>query len=152
MLVLALACGANAVRRASGPTPHGVGGVDAATDGERVGVDAEAPVDPLVELAASQDRIAPGMREVQRRHLELRDGGQIELPAPTVDTCFRVAFAAKELVEVSFVDGSGASLAEARGTSPRLGPRGPVCVRAGQTSTLSLRGAGAVDALIWASP
>ena len=110
MLVLALACGAHAVRRASGPPPHGFGGVDAAADGERVGVDAEPPVDPLVELAASQGRIAPGMREVQRRHLELRDGGQIELPAPMVDTCFRVAFAAKELLEVSFVDGSGASI------------------------------------------
>jgi len=107
----------------------------------------------MAQLAAYQDRVAPGMREVLRRHLELADGGTIELPAPTVDTCFRVALAARELVDVTFVDvGSGAALADARGTNPRLGPRGPVCVRKGQASRVSVRGVGSVDALVWASP
>jgi hypothetical protein len=154
-LLLALACGAQAVRHASGPPAHGAGAASVASAASRpsAAVDAAPPVDPLVLLAASKDGLAPGMREVARRHLELGDGGGLELPAPTADTCFRVALAASELVDVSFVDGtSGASLADARGLNPRLGPRGPVCVRKGQASRVSIRGSGAVDALIWASP
>lgn len=155
-LLVTLACGAHAVRRASGPsaqTADAGASVDDAASLEADSVDAGPPGDPLAQLAGSQDGIAPGMREVLRRHLELADGGAIELPAPTVDTCFRVALAARERVHVSFVDVlSGADLAEARGTSLRLGPRGPVCVRKGQASRLSLRGDGSVDAVVWASP
>jgi hypothetical protein len=155
-LLVTLACGAQAVRHASGPAARGAtgaGSTDAAADGETAALDAGPLVDPLTQLAASQDSVAPGMREVLRRHLELTDGGTIELPAPPVDTCFRVALSSKELVDVSFVEvGSGAALADARGTNPRLGPRGPVCVRKGQASRVSLRGEGSVDALVWASP
>lgn len=155
-LLVTLACGAQAVRHASGPAGQGAadaGSSDAAASVERDAPDAAPAVDPLIQLAASQDGIAPGMREVLRRHLELADGGTIELPAPASDTCFRVALASRELVDVSFVDvGSGAALADARGTNPRLGPRGPVCVRKGQASRVSVRGVGSVDALVWASP
>jgi hypothetical protein len=155
-LLVTLAGGAQAVRHASGPAAQGTAGAgstDAAANGETAALDAGPPVDPLTQLAASQDGVAPGMREVLRRHLELTDGGTIELPAPTVDTCFRVALSSRDLVDVSFVDvGSGAALADARGTNPRLGPRGPVCVRKGQASRVSLRGEGSVDALVWASP
>jgi hypothetical protein len=154
-LLLALACGAQAVRHGSGPaTPQTGASVDAgAASSALVTLDASPPVDPLVLLAAAQDSLAPGMREVARSHVELGDGGALELPAPTADTCFRVALASKEVVDVSFVDGSsGASLADARGTNPRLGARGPVCVRKGHASRVSIRGTGAVDAIIWASP
>jgi ABC-type glycerol-3-phosphate transport system substrate-binding protein len=154
-LVLALACGAQAVRHASGPSaPRADAGVDGAASAASAAsdVDASPPVDPLNALAAAKDAVAPGMREVERRHVELADGGLLDLPAPAVDTCFRVALAAKEIVDVSFVDASGASLADARGTSPRLGARGPVCVRKGQIAKVTIRGTGAVDAVIWASP
>ena len=154
-LLVTLACGAQAVRRASGPEARTAAGArsDAAASSEAAAADAGPPLDPLVQLAASQDGVAPGMREVLRRHLELADGGAIELPAPTSDTCFRVALTAGELVDVSFVDVlSGATLADARGTHVHLGPRGPVCVRKGQASRVSLRGEGSVDAVVWASP
>jgi len=151
-LVLALACGAQVVRHASDPSAHRIdAGVDGAPSAAS-DVDASPPVDPLVALAAAKDTVAPGMREVERRHVELADGGLLDLPAPAVDTCFRVALAAKEIVDVSFVDATGASLADARGTNPRLGARGPVCVRKGQIAKVTIRGTGAVDAIIWASP
>ena len=155
-LLVSLACGAQAVRHASGPAAQGSAGArsaDAAASGAAASLAAAPPLDPLPQLAASPEGVAPGMREVLRRHLELADGGAIELPAPAADTCFRVALTSRELVDVSFVDvGSGAALADARGTNLRLGPRGPGCVRKGQASRVSLRGEGSVDALVWASP
>ena len=153
-LLVTLACGAQAVRRAGASGERGGGaGPDAAASTENASPDAGPPLDPLAQLAALQDDVAPGMREVLRRHIELADGGTLDLQAPAADTCFRVTLASQELIDVSFIDvDSGASLADARGTHARLGPRGPVCVRKGQASRVNLRGEGGVDAVIWASP
>ena len=89
----------------------------------------------LTALAAQGARFAPGMREVLRH--ETPEETQLRrdvVRAPDHDVCARVAFAASGPVHAWLENAAGLSLADiARAESGILGPRGPVCIRRGDS-------------------
>ena len=118
--------------------------------------DAGAPAPDLLPstaaLAARGPTDAPLMREVQR----------VEQAAPRApdlraerDLCVRAVFAASAPVKAWFADQSGAARGEisaaAAGTVP---PRGPACLKKGESVHLVVEGAGPISAraVVFAAP
>ena len=111
--------------------------------------------DPALDaLAARAASLAPGMREEVRIETP---GARLPVPllrADKADACARVAFAAPSAGRAWLEDAKGAVLAETSGRSGALGPRGPVCIRRGDTITLRFEGADVsrLRVVAWVSP
>lgn len=149
LAVAGVACAAAALPRAHAPTVRDdAGGLDA---GEADGATA-SPVDAGLDVAALAERLAPGMREIER--LAMRDAGTYSLAPTDVDRCYRIAIVAPEIVDATLTDDAGHVLGAARGKSTAVGTRGPVCLRKGQRATLAVQGAAAssVELIVWTSP
>ncbi len=109
--------------------------------------DANPPIDPV----ALRERLAPGMRELEHRTLELTDAGTFTVAAPSdADRCYRIAVVGDAIVDASLTDDAGHVLATARGRTATLGTRGPVCLRRGDHATIGIRGVTRAEIFVWA--
>jgi hypothetical protein len=115
-------------------------------------LDAGDPLTPLAALAARGQELAPGMRVVAQG--EDTSPKDIDLPKVDVDLCVRAVFAADAPVKASLTSSSGDRLATLDpSASATLGPRGPVCIRHGQTLTLHLeQPSRRVRWVVWGAP
>jgi len=95
----------------------------------------KAPERSLESLAEDGKIVAAGMRTLKGEELSgQREIGQELIARADVDTCVRVAFSAGEAVVAQLADEKGRILAETpRVTDGKLGERGPVCARRGET-------------------
>lgn len=142
-----VACAAAALPRPQPTTARQDGGVDASdADGA-----AASSVDAGLDVAALAERLAPGMREMER--LALRDAGAYSIAPSDADRCYRIAIVAPEIIDATLTDDAGHVLATARGATAAVGAKGPVCLRKGQRATLAVQGApGTVEIIVWTSP
>lgn len=148
LALVGAACAAATLPRPRPPT----GGDDAGRDSpgdDHVATDAER--EGPVDAAALRETLAPGMRELEHRSLDV-DGGAYVLAPTDVDRCYRIALVASTIVDVSVTDDAAHVLASARGRMPALGARGPFCLRKGQRATLAVQGASSVDLIVWTAP
>ena len=123
-------CGQPPLQRAV-PAAHDAGesvALDASVEdaGERA---------PVLRPAPALDPASiTGMSAEAEQELLLSEPWRVALPMP-VDGCVRVLFAAGAPIDATL--GPSSVRAQAEG---RLGPRGPVCERAGRTLSLSFTG------------
>jgi hypothetical protein len=120
-----------------------------------------APLPQLVameDLAANAASVAPGMHELARRESESLHVHEEAGQAREKDLCVRVLFAATSDVRATLENAKGEMLVETTGASRGvLGPRGPVCVRKGETLFVRIdadEDAGALHTrfIVWGSP
>ncbi len=149
LAVAGVACAAAALPRPHAPTARDDAGLDASdVDGT-----AASPLDAGLDVAALAQRLAPGMRELERTRIEPRDGGAYALAPTDADRCYRIAIVAPEIIDATLTDDAGHVLATARGATAAVGAKGPVCLRKGQRATLAVQGApGTVEIIVWTSP
>ena len=143
------ACGAAALPRPRPPAD----GRDAATDanGAEAGPGDAASEPAAGDAAALGALLAPGMRLVERTKLDA-DGGGYVLEPSDADRCYRIALLTSALVDATLTDDGGHVLASARGASPVLGAKGPVCLRRGHRATVTVGAGAAGELLVWTAP
>ena len=150
LAVAGVACAAAALPRPRSAAAHDDAGLDASdVDGA-----AASPVDAGLDVAALAERLAPGMRELERTRIDPRDGGAYALAPTDADRCYRIAIVAPEIASATLTDDAGHVLATTRGATTAVGAKGPVCLRKGQRATLAVQGApaGVVEIIVWTSP
>jgi hypothetical protein len=144
---LVAGCGGGSTPAAH-PASAADGGLDAGSDGDPSS-DGLASLDALAARGATD---APLMREALRvEHASPR--------SPDVradrDLCVRALFAASRPVRAWFADEAGAARGEvAIGVSGSVPPRGPACVKKGESLHLVVEGEGpvAARAVLFAAP
>lgn len=147
---LACACGAD-VARPNVARGRGAGATRTRPDaGVHAKPDAGAARDAGDGASLDERSLAPGMREVLRKQLDVAPSTTLSVPTSAqVDTCARVAVRTLGRVRARLVGPWGVL-----GEGPVLPERGPACVRKGQTLTVELTSESPAQALVvvWVSP
>jgi hypothetical protein len=114
----------------------------------------EAGPDKMEMLVARHDRIAPGMREIARRDLDLAASkdSTLALDAFTADTCIRALFDSDAPTEITLSGSNAMTLASADAARGAIGAAGPVCFRKGDTATFRFNGQSHLRIVVWLSP
>lgn len=114
---------------------------------------APASVDPLAsfETIGKESLEAwPGTREVGRQEGAAKDGLKVTITASS-DTCARAFVRATGVVSASMTNGT-TTLSESKGDAIVLASKGPICVRKGETLTITVQGDARARLLVRQAP
>ncbi len=114
----------------------------------------DAGPDKMEVLVARHDRVAPGMREIARREIDLASNkdSTLALDAFTTDTCLRAFFDADAPTEITLNGSNAMTLATADAAQGAIGAAGPVCFRKGDVATFRFNGQSRLRIVVWVSP
>jgi len=112
-----------------------------------------AAIDASDPLAVDAQSLAPGMREIVRRDIDIGEPASISVPVSAdADTCVRVAVRSQGAFFARLLAKSGAL-----GEGQNIGEKGPICVRKGDSLSVEISAAdagapGRTRIVVWSSP